>query len=159
MAYLTETEFRLLTMLPVNVLDEVPAGWVTEQLSKVSSRMDARFAKRYAAPFVVPYPTVVQEWLAHIVSWRCYLKRGVNSLDADAAEYKAQHDQALKEIEEAANAQSGLFELPLRQDLPSGSGVSRGMPRVYSEQSPYAWSDQQRGTGVNEDLQGGGTYR
>jgi hypothetical protein len=121
--------------------------------------MDARFAKRYAAPFVPPYPAVAQEWLAHIVSWRCYLKRGVKSLDAEAAEYKAQHDQALKEIEEAANAEKGLFELPLRQDQPSGSGVSRGMPRCYSEQSPYAWTDQQVAAGAQEDEQGGGTYR
>ena len=162
MAYLTDSEFRLATLLPVNVIDEVEdhtPGWLTQQLNLVSSRMDARFAKRYAAPFVVPYPTIVLEWLTHIVSWRCYLKRGVNSLDAEAAEYKAQHDQALKEIEEAAKADTGLFELPLRQDLPSGSGVSRGMPKGYSEQSPYVWTDQQVAAGVQEDGNGGGTFR
>jgi hypothetical protein len=89
MAYLSDSEFRLLTLLPVDVIDEVEdrtPGWLTEQLTKVSSRMDARFAKRYAAPFVAPYPTVAQEWLAHIVSWRCYMKRGVNCLDGEAAE-------------------------------------------------------------------------
>jgi phage gp36-like protein len=161
-AYLTDSEFRLLTLLPVNVIDEVEdrtPGWLTEQLTKVTSRMDSRLAKRYAAPFAAPYPNVAQEWLAHIVSWRCYLKRGVNSLDTEANEYKAQHDQAIKEIEEAANSNVGLFELPLRQDLPSGSGVSRGGPRSYSEQSPYAWTDQQQSTGRNEDESGGGTFR
>lgn len=160
--YLTDSEFRLLTLLPVNVIDEVEArtpGWLTQQLTTVSSRMDARFAKRYAAPFVVPYPTVVQEWLAHIVSWRCYLKRGVNSLDSEAAEYKAQHDQALKEIEEAANSETGLFELPLKQSQPDGSGVVRGGPSSYSEQSPYVWTDSQAEIGRSEDEAGGGTFR
>jgi phage gp36-like protein len=160
--YLTDAEFRLLTLLPVNVIDEVEArtpGWLTQQLTVVSSRMDARLAKRYAAPFVAPYPTVVQEWLAHIVSWRCYLKRGVNSLDSEAAEYKAQHDQALKEIEEAANSEVGLFELPLVQSDPDGSGVVRGGPMSYSEQSPYVWTDSQAQVGRDEDSQGGGTVR
>lgn len=162
MPYLTDSEFRLLTLLPVNVIDEVEdrtPGWLTEQLSKVSSRMDARFAKRYDAPFTAPYPTVAQEWLAHIVSWRCYLKRGVNSLDSEANEYKAQHDQALKEIEEAANSDIGLFELPQRQDVPDRSGVSRGSTRSYSEQSSYVWTDQQLSTGRSEDQSGRGTRR
>lgn len=161
--YLTNSEFRLLTLLPVNVLDEAEArtpGFLAAQLSNVSSRMDARLAKRYAAPFAAPYPTVVQEWLAHIVSWRCYLKRGVNSLDSEAAEYKAQHDEALKEILEAANSETGLFELPLLQDLtPDASGVVRGGPLGYSEQSPYVWTDQQGEIGHNEDSNRGGTFR
>lgn len=160
--YLTDTEFRLLTLLPVNVIDEVEArtpGWLTQQLTTVSSRMDARLAKRYAAPFVAPYPTIAQEWLAHIVSWRCYLKRGVNSLDSEAAEYKAQHDQALKEIEEAANSDTGLFELPRVQSSPDVAGVSRGGPVSYSEQSPYVWTDSQADIGRQEDEQGGGSFR
>lgn len=158
--YLSDAEFRLLTLLPVNVIDEVETrtpGWLTQQLTTVSSRMDARLAKRYAAPFAAPYPTVAQEWLAHIVSWRCYLKRGVNSLDSEAAEYKAQHDQALKEIEEAANSETGLFELPLLQSAPEGTGVVRGGPFSYTEASPYVWTDVQAEAGRNEDGQGGGT--
>lgn len=161
--YLTDAEFRLLTLCPVNVIDEVEArtpGWLTQQLTTVSSRIDARLAKRYAAPFSLPYPTIVQEWLAHIVSWRAYLKRGVNSLDSEANEYKAQHDQALKEILEAANSDTGLFELPLLQDLtPDASGVVRGGPVGYSEQSPYVWMDQQEQVGRDEDGNGGGTFR
>jgi hypothetical protein len=159
--YLSDAEFRILTLLPVNVVDEVESrtpGWLTAQLTTVSSRFDARFAKRYAAPFIAPYPTVVQEWLAHIVSWRCYLKRGVNSLDSEAAEYKAQHDEAIKEVLEAANSENGLFELPLRQDVPDGSGVVRGGPRAYTEASPYVWMDVQAEAGRQEDEQGGGTY-
>jgi len=160
--YLTNIEFRLLTLCPVNVIDEVESrspGWLAMQLTSVSSRIDARLAKRYAAPFVAPYPTVVQEWLAHIVSWRAYLKRGVNSLDSEAAEYKAQHDEALKEILEAANSDTGLFELPLLQDLiPDASGVVRGGPQSYSEQSPYVWMDVQEQAGRNEDGNRGGSF-
>lgn len=163
MAYLTDIEFRQLTLLPVNVIDEVEArtpGWLAAQLQHVSSRMDARLAKRYAAPFTVtPYPDIVQEWLAHIVSWRCYLKRGVNSLDSEATEYKSQHDQALNEIKEAADSNVGLFELPLRQDIPGAEGVTRGGPVGYSEQSPYVWMDSQAEIGRNEDSSGGGTLR
>jgi Protein of unknown function (DUF1320) len=159
--YLTDSEFRLMTLLPVNVIDEVEtrtAGWLTQQLTSVSSRIDARLTKRYDIPFVAPYPTTVQEWLTHIVSWRCYLKRGVNSLDSEAAEYKAQHDQALKEIEEAANSDIGLFELPRRQDQPNKSGVTRGGTRGYTEQSPYVSQDRIAQIGHNEDDQGGGTF-
>lgn len=150
-----------MTLLPVNVIDEVETrtpGWLTQQLTLVSSRIDARLTKRYAVPFATPYPTAVQEWLAHIVSWRCYMKRGVNSLDSEATEYKAQHDQAIKEIEEAANSNVGLFELPLRQDT-TASGVSRGGTRAYSEQSPYVSQDQIAQVGYTEDCSGGGTTR
>lgn len=161
--YLTDSEFRLLTLVPVNVVDEIEArtpGWLTQQLTLVSSRINTRLFKRYAVPFEAPYPEVIQEWLAHIVSWRAYLKRGVNSLDEEAAEYKAQHDLALKELEEAATSETGLFELPLKQSTLGASGVSRGGTRGYSEQSPYAWTDTQGRTGRNEDRSGnGGTFR
>lgn len=161
--YLTVVEYRLLTLLPVNVIDEVEArtaGWLDAQLRIVSSRFDARLTKRYAAPFVAtPYPTVITEWLAHIVDWRAYLKRGVNSLDTEAAEYKQQHDTALTELQEAANSETGLFELPLRQDVPGASGVSKGGPQGYSEASPYVWMDEQADVGHQEDQQGSGTFR
>lgn len=159
-AYLTESDFRLQTLLPVNVIDEVEdrtPGWVTQQLLMVSARIDTRLTKRYAVPFASPYPIAVLEWLTHIVSWRCYLKRGVNSLDSEATEYKSQHDQALKELEEAANSNTGLFELPLRADT-AATGVSRGGPRAYTEQSPYVSQDQIAATGHNEDSNGGGSY-
>lgn len=162
MAYLTTTEFRALTLLPVNVVDAAEAqspGWLAAQLEAVSRRMDARLAKRYAAPFATPYPTVLQEWLAHIVSHRCYLKRGVNSLDEQAQEYRAQHDTALAELEQAANSETGLFELPLHEDIPGGTGVARGNSRSYSEQSPYVWMDAQADIGRSEDNNGGGTFR
>lgn len=158
--YLTDNEFRLLTLLPVNVIDDIETrtpGWLTEQLTSVSSRIDARLTKRYAVPFQSPYPTAVREWLAHIVSWRAYLKRGVNSLDSEAQEYKAQHDQALKELEEAANSDTGLFELPLRADTTS-TGVSKSGTRAYSEQSPYVSQDAKARVAYNEDGSGGGTF-
>lgn len=160
-AYLTLADFRLKTLLPVNVLDELEArtpGWLDEQLALVSSRFDARLAKRYAVPFSSPYPAVLGEWLASVVSMRALLKRGVSSLDEQWQEYKAQHDQALRELEEAANSETGLWELPLRSSGPA-LGVTQGFPRGYSEQSPYVAFDVQADLGRDEDRERGGTLR
>lgn len=158
-AYLTLAEFNLQTLLPDNIVAEIEAvtpGWTAEQLRVVSESFDTRLRKRYAAPFSAPYPTVLGEWLAHIVSLRAYLKRGVSSLDEQFAEYKAQHDAAYAALKEAADAETGLYDLPLRANTTS-TGISKGFPRVYSERSPYVWTDVQAGIGRNEDSSGSGT--
>lgn len=160
-AYLTLAEFQLKTLLPANVVADIEAatpGWTDEQLALVSARFDARLAKRYAVPFAAPYPQVLGEWIAAVVSMRAYLKRGVSALDEQFQEYKAQHDAALKELEEAANSEMGLWELPLRADN-AASAVAQGFPRGYSEQSPYAAFDQQADIGRGEDSKRGGTFR
>ena len=160
-AYLTLAEFRLNTLLPDVVVDEIEArtpGWTDQQALLVSEHIDSRLRKRYRAPFATPYPAVLKEWVTHIVSLRAYLKRGVSSLDEQFGEYKAQHDRALGEVQEAADSDGGLFDLPLRADT-TATGIEQGFPRAYSEQSPYAWTDEQAAVGRAEDDAGTGTLR
>lgn len=161
-AYLTLAEFRLITLLPSNVIDEIEArtpGWTANQLLRQSARIDARLAKRYQAPFTTaPYPLILGDWLSAIVSHFSYLKRGVSSLDDQAKEYRDQHDVALKEMEEAANSETGLFELPLRADL-DANAVTRGNPISYTEAGPYVWTDVQVDAARDEDSNRSGTFR
>ena len=87
MAYLNIDGFKLLTLMPgvhVDAIETVSPGWVDAQLEQVSSWIDSRLRKRYAVPFVAPYPSAVTGWLARIVTVRGYLKRGVDSTDEQA---------------------------------------------------------------------------
>jgi hypothetical protein len=158
--YLTFDEFKGLSLMPsgdLDSLEEVSPGWIDSQLAYWSAQIDSRLRKRYAAPFSSPYPLAVQGWLARIVTVRCYLKVGVRPSDEQFAEIKADADAAIAEIKESADSVVGLFDLPLRADTTS-TGVSKGAPMVYSEASPYAWTDVQGAAGRTEDNRGGGSY-
>lgn len=158
-AYLDLAGFKGLTLMPSSYVDELEVaepGWLDKQLAYWSSWIDARLAKRYAAPFASPYPTAVTGWLARLVTLRAMLRRGLDANDAQFETYQGDHDSAKAEVEEAANSETGLFELPLRADTTT-SGISRGGPLGYSEASPYVWTDVQREAGVREDVAGSGT--
>lgn len=147
-------------MLPVVVVDALPTGWIEAQLLAVAARIDARLAKRYAVPFAEPYPDIIKSWITDIVSLNAWLKRGMAANDEAFAEYKAKHDRAFEELLEAANSETGLFDLPSMTGAgPDVTGISRGGPRAYSEQSPYAGFDQQSRRGRAEDRGGQGGTR
>jgi hypothetical protein len=152
-SYLTTTTFKTLTVMPgafVDAIEAVSPGWTQAQLDSESARIDARLGKRYAVPFAAPTPVVVQGWLAKIVTVSAYMKRGFDPSDVQGVEYVKQRDEAVAEIKEAADSNTGLFDLPLRADT-NQTGISRGFPRAYSEASPYVWSDQQGDRGPLED--------
>jgi hypothetical protein len=160
MAYLDRDAFATLTVMPagdVDALDDAAPGWLDVQLGYWSSAIDARLRKRYDAPFAEPYPLAVQGWLARIVTLRAYLRRGVDPLDQQFGEIKADADAAWAEIKEAADSNEGMFDLPLRADT-SASGINRGGPYGYSEASPYVWTDVQGVTGRDEDRRRGGSH-
>lgn len=159
--YLTFDEFKSLSVMPgedLDALEQVSPGWIDTQLEYWSAQIDSRLRKRYAAPFSSPYPIAVKGWLSRLVTVRAYLRRGVDPSDLQFAEIKADADAAVAEIKEAADANTGLFDLPLREDTTS-TGVSKGAPMSYSEQSPFVWMDQQADIGRGEDGNRGGTYR
>jgi hypothetical protein len=159
-AYLSVARFKLLSTIPTGFVDEVEAlqpGFVDAQLEFWSAWIDSQLTKRYAVPFVSPYPLVVEGWLTRIVTVRVWSKRGVNPTDEQWAETKEDDKAARAEIDRAANSDTGLFELPLRQNTVD-SGVARGFPRGYSEASPYVWTDVQAQCGRDEDDAGSGTY-
>lgn len=162
-AYLDSTAFALKTLLPQPVLDDVESatpGWLAAQLTDFGDYIDTRLAKRYGVPFAAPYPVIVVQWTVHVVQWRAYLKRGVNSLDQQAQSYEALHDRALTELEEAANSETGLFDLPINTgEAVKSSAIRTGYPLSYTETSPYVSQDRKATTGRTEDENKTGTTR
>lgn len=158
-SYLTTAEFKTRTLIPgefVDAIEDVDAGWTLIQLEEASAWIDSHLRKRYAAPFASPYPVQVLSWLTRLVTVRCYLKRGVDATDEQFASIEKDAAEAKAEILDASNGDAGLFDLPLRSDT-TATGISKGGPFGYSEQSPYVWASMQRSTGRNEDSNGRGT--
>jgi hypothetical protein len=156
-AYLSLVEFRGASIMPSAFIDQLEVaepGWLDTRLLYVSSKIDSRLSKRYSAPFQLPYPIAVCDWLTSIVTYEAWLKRGIAPTDQEASVYEKQSLAAYAELKEAADSETGLFELPLRADT-DGNGVTRGFPRGYSETSPYIAFDQQARTGHQEDQNGG----
>lgn len=160
MAYNTLAEFKTRSLLPPDYVDAVEAvqpGFTAAQLESCARLdIDARLAKRYAVPFAAPVPEAVKSWETRIVTHRVCLRRGVDPSDLQQADIRDDAAAAKREIEEAANSETGLFDLPLRADT-TASGISKGGPRGYSEQSPYVWMDGQVDVGRAEDAQRRGT--
>lgn len=145
-SYLTVPEFKTLTVMPSEDVDELETfqpGFLLAQLQVHTAKLNSRLAKRYAVPFASPCPDVVRGWLAAQVTPLAYRRRGVNASDAQFELVEKDRDLALKEIEEAANSETGLFDLPLKEGL-SASGISMGSPLGYAEPGPYEWTDVQR---------------
>lgn len=158
-AYLDLPTFKTLTLMPasdVDALESLASGWIGTQLEYYSRWIDSRLRKRYAVPFPDPAPEAVREWLNRIVTMRAFLRRGVDPNDAQFAAIVADRDAALADIKEAADSETGLFELPLL-DASDASDVSKGGPYAYSEQSPYVWTDVQRDAAFDEDSNRSGT--
>lgn len=156
MAYLTLAEFELLSVF-ANVADleaDVP-GWIEAQLEAVSADIDARLRKRYEVPFANPAPHTVRRWLSRIVTRECYLRRGIDPSDPQWVSIEAGATKAEEEIKEAADAENGLFDLPLVATS-SSSGVSKPGVISYIETSPYVWRDRQVREGREDDARGEG---
>lgn len=158
-SYLTIDDFKLLSVIPPDYLDFIEnaqAGWMLAKLSAWSRWIDARLKKRYAIPlpFVghadANFPSQAQQWVCDLATFDAYLKRGIDPTDAQIQEIEKRYNAAKAEVQEAANAESGLFELPLRTDG-TGQGVSKGAPLFATQTSPYTWRTAQRSAGILED--------
>ena len=119
--------------------------------------LNARLRKRYAAPFADPVPPIVKRWVKYLVIVDCYDKRGCDPSDQTIQRYVDNRDRPrLTEIKRSrADSVDGLFDLPLRADT-TATGVSKGGPLVYSEQSPYVWTSRQARAGRENDRNGSG---
>lgn len=158
-AYLTAAAFKTRTLAPPDYVDAIEAetpGWTDAQLLAKSRWLDAKLAKRYAAPFASPYPECLLDWLTRIVTWRCYIKRGVDPTDREVAEVKADAELAEREADNAVSLAEAHFELPLRENT-TASGATVGRPMTYTESTPYAWTDVQLDAALGEQQQRSGT--
>lgn len=108
----------------------------------------ARLAKRYAIPEpMVPsndVPELVVDWCVALTTLDLYEFRGFNPESAQDALIAARATEVRGEVKEAADSETGLFELPLRASSQATTGVTKGGPFGYSEASPYEWTDRQR---------------
>jgi hypothetical protein len=158
-SYLTVAQFEALTVMPASYVGDIEAiqpGWSLTKLTSLSRLIDARLRKRYAVPFSAPYPETAQHWLSTIATPQFYLKRGVDPTDAQFAAMVEAATKAWSEVAEAANSDTGLFDLPLIADVAAPGGISKGAPLAYTETSPYVWRDIQREEGQAEDADFGG---
>ena len=105
-------------------------------LESASAQINTRLAKRYAVDFASPGPVPDQIifWLIRLVNidvWECAggLPEGREDGWADAA-----RKQVYEEIKEAADAENGLYELPLKNtDTLGSSAVNKGAPFVHED--------------------------
>lgn len=152
-AYLSVAEFTtrsLMASAKVTILESAAPGFLASQLEQVSRWIDMYLAKRYRVPFAAPYPEAVKAWLTRIVTYRAYLRLGVDPDDAQQILFTQDKTDAEAEVKAAADSEIGLIDLPL-SDAQAGSGIAYGAPAVYSEASPYVGGDVQRAAGRYED--------
>lgn len=137
----------------VDRLEKSDPGFLEATLHTQSERVNAHLRKRYAVPFANPVPEMVLDWVVRLATAIAYAKRGINPSSGDTyvALIAERATTAEEEIAEAANAQFGLFDLPLRQDT-TKTGIVKGAPISYSEASPYVGHDIQRRRGRMEDM-------
>lgn len=153
-AYLTPAQFKDRTIIQPARLDEIEVrhpGWIANQLLFQSDWLNSLLGKRYAVPFAAmpDTPPTVLLWLAALVTPLCYLKAGIAATDEQFSAVQGMAEQAQKQVHEAADCATGLFELPLRAG--GAQGVTRRRTRAYTEISPYTWRDLQRDAGRRED--------
>lgn len=149
-------EYKLRSALPNEYVDAIETrtpGWTAQQLVSATAEIYGALSKRYVTPFNVDQE-MPRTWAAWIVDAMVITRRGVDpdELGVEVGKLIERADTARAQLQAAANAETGLFELPLRADDPtSPSGITRGGPFYYTEQSPYVWTDQQRELGREDD--------
>lgn len=152
--YLSVAEFKTRALIPASFVDDIEdqePGWTAAQLDFLTARINAQLKKRYSVPFAAPYPVTAQLWLEAMVTERVLLRRGVDATDQQASHLFALADKARQELEAAADAKDGLYELPLNED-DSDTAVTKGSPLGYVEYSPYTWRTNQRTDAEDDPL-------
>jgi hypothetical protein len=99
-----------------------------------------------------PVPEMVLGWITTLVTDDMFRKRGRDPQDAAMVDLKADIETVLAEIKEAADGETGLFDIPVTES--ADSAVTTGGPLGYAEQSPYTWTEREACEGAFEDTQG-----
>lgn len=144
-SYATIDQVKTFGVMPAEDVDDLEArypGVVAANVTGISGQFDASLVKRYAAPFVAPYPDSLIFNVVQVVVLRLYLKRGFNPSSAQDAQIIKLADAAMAWLRDAADSKDGLVELPIRQQT-GPSAVNSGGPLAYGEASPYTAMDQQ----------------
>lgn len=139
--------------LPPFVLEAKPSiSFVGLSAQRNTAYIEARLRKRYTVPFAAPVPEVILRWLAAFMTRDCYGRRGFNpASEQDNSAVLGMAETAEKELLEAADSDTGLFEIPITDTTPATSAVVDGGPYSYSEAGPYKWTSVQAGLASQED--------
>jgi hypothetical protein len=138
-SYLTFAEYSARSRIRASLITQAGSAKVEVFLSGGSSKIRARLVKRYAVDFQDPGtpPEVLLDWLTAIVDRDVQEYVGGNPEGREDEWIVKRADRAEEEIKEAANAETGLFELPLRNTDPLGaSAVNLGGPIVVEYLEP-----------------------
>ena len=144
MAYVDVTDFRLLTPIPsadLDTLETAEPGATVRALAAGDGYVDARLRKRYLVPLTAPVPEPVKAIVSAVATRLLYAKIGVQASSEVAKFIADDFENAMKFLRELADGADGLAELPLRADLTTTEGVSKGGPFACTGESPYAWLD------------------
>ena len=126
----------------IDGLNAAESGWILARALSLEGDINGRLRKRYAVPFATPIPEVVLNWLGALLDPEMYLKRGINPSDEQQARIEKRAESAEAKIKEAADAEKGLYDLPLRQDT-TDTGIEQPQTLSYSEQSPFTGKHRQ----------------
>jgi hypothetical protein len=144
-------DFSIRSTMPagdVLALDAKYPGFLDAQINLArSAYIYGRLRKRYNVSSIDPNanppgvePEIVKAWIAAIVTPIAYNLRGVQMSDVTIDNINKGRDDALKALQEAADSENGLYDLPLLAADPS---ITVGGPLGYSEPSPYEWQRRQ----------------
>lgn len=155
----THEELKMLGDMPPNLVDTVEAkfpGIVQGKVRAVSGLFNTKLVKRYPRAFEAPFPEALKLQVACVVAFKLWMVLGYNPEGALDQHLKTLHDEAIAWLNEAANGETGLIELPQSEEA-MASAVDKGGPLAYTEASPYVHLDVQAAAGRAEDLAGEGT--
>jgi hypothetical protein len=96
-----------------------------------------------------PVPRIVLMWLATMVAYDCYDKRGADPQEPTFARRTKEYERTEEQLKEAADSKDGLYDLPATDG--SDTAVVTGGPLGTSEESPYTWQRRQAISGTAED--------
>lgn len=151
--YLDVDGFKTRSSMPNSSVEELEAqkpGYLAARAVMRSAQLNSRLAKRYVTPFgVAPVspstaatlvPDAVIRWMVAWLTLDAYKALGFDPSSEQDKTILDDAKQADDEVREAADSESGLFELPLRTTDPK-TGITQGGPYFYSEPDPYSWTD------------------
>ena len=145
-SYLTFAEYSARSRVRASLITAAGSAKVEAWLNERSSKIRARLAKRYAVDFTDPGPApdVLLGWLGALVDHDVQEYVGGTPEGREDTWIVKRAEQADAEIKEAADSETGLFELPLRNtDSLGSSAINKGGPYVESFTTIYGWFDAQ----------------
>jgi len=144
-SYLTLAAYRSITTLDGSIVDLCAAKgkdvqrWLDMGSAHIRSRLEKRYAIDWTEISNQPVPDKIIQWLVLLTDIPVCKSAGVTPegrVDDWAREDETRTNDELKE---AADAENGLFELPLRET--GASAVHIGVPHVIDFLTPSTYWD------------------